>query len=77
MLRKRDSNRRIVTIESLQTQEGQNSPLGEDFGAFPTPFFSLAIKWQRFVEHDTWLLCIMDLNGETKDRANCFPCIQV
>lgn len=44
MLRKRNSNRSIVTIESLQTWEGQNSPQGEDSGAFPTPFLSLAIK---------------------------------
>ena len=44
MLRKRDSSRSIVTIESLQTWEGQNSPLGGDSGAFPTPFLSLAIK---------------------------------
>lgn len=77
IFRKRDSSRSIMTIESLKRWESQNRPLGEVSGAFPTPFLSLAIKWWRFVEHDTWLLCIMDLNGETKERANCFPCIQV
>ena len=75
--RKRYSNRSIMTIEFLQRWEGQNRPPGEDSGAFPTPFLFLAIKWWRFVEHDTWLLCIMDLNRETKERANCSPCIQV
>lgn len=71
----------------IQTENGNNYIMGKMgrleeasvgcLGIFPSPFFPLAIRRWDFVEHDSWTVCTMDLNGETKDRANNFPCLWI